>query len=287
MEKEDTPCSEGVNSIILERESVEIDHEKKVVSVVESLEKLSKNTKKFNIVMKNYKSIMDNLNNTKDDILKLETVHHKFVTNAEHKLRFHEYGIYIDDIYYQIKLLKLEYKCQEEIQNQNINKLYKDLFRLYNKIVQKVLSIKFENKQNNYNSTTSKEIKQKLFLERKPYYQKIKIYNEVTDNQINIDDCINLYTELESRLSDFLNSIQEIANSIMMAEEQKMDGLLLQTYLISLNSEKEKFLIEHEVFQKLLKGILANHMDVSNKYLERTINISKDIINDTEKIKSL
>ena len=184
-------------------------------------------------------------------------------------------------------MLKLEYKCQEEIQNQNINKLYKDLFRLYNKIVQKVLSIKFENKQNNYNSTTSKEIKQKLFLERKPYYQKIKIYNEVTDNQINIDDCINLYTELESRLSDFLNSIQEIANSIMMAEEQKMDGLLLQTYLISLNSEKEKFLIEHEVFQKLLKGILANHMDVSNKYLERTINISKDIINDTEKIKSL
>jgi hypothetical protein len=254
-------------------------------SLKSSSQLLSKNTKKFNVSIKNYKSVQDNLLNTKEDIVKLEKIHHKFVTNAENKLRFHEYGTYIDDIYYQIKLLKLEYVCQEEIQTQNINKLYKDLYRLYNKVVKKVLSIRIENTQANL--LGRREVNERFVSDRKPFYQKIKPFNEVKDIQINIDDCIILYSELETRLSDFLNAIQEIANSIMIAEEQKMDGLLLQTYLISLNSEKEKCLIEHEVFQKLLKGILMNHIDISIKYLERTNQISKEILNDTEKIKSI
>jgi len=292
-EKYNTFINDSSHSINLENSKIEINEEKSteqsklpsVDSLTHSTQLLSKNTKKFNLLIKNYKSIQENLFNTKDDISKLEKIHLKFVTNAENKVRFHEYGTYIDDIYYQIKLLKLEYGCQEEIQNQNIIKLYKDLYRLYNKVVKKVLSIRTENNQTNL--IGKKQIYEKNILDRKPFYQKIKPFNEITDNYINIDDCITLYSELETRLSDFLNSIQEIVNSIMVAEEQKMDGLLLQTYLISLNSEKEKCLIEHEVFQKLLKGILNSHMDVSIKYLDKTTKISKEIINDTEKIKSI
>lgn len=293
MEEDNTSMNDSSLSITLENSKIELIEEKRleqsklpsIDSLTHSTQLLSKNTKKFNLLVKNYKTIQDNLINTKEDISKLEKIHFKFVNHAENKLRFHEYGTYIDDIYYQIKLLKVEYACQEEIQKQNINKLYKDLYRLYNKVVKKVLSIRIENNHSDF--LGRKEIGEKFIFDRKPFYQKIKPFNEITDNHINIDDCITLYGELEARLSDFLNSIQEIVNSIMVAEEQKMDGLLLQTYLISLNSEKEKCLIEHEVFQKLLKGILTNHMDVSTKYLERTTKISKEILNDTEKIKSI
>lgn len=246
----------------------------------------SRNTKKFNKIIRNYKSIQDNLNNTYDDILKLEKIHYRFVSNAENKIRFHEYGTYIDDIFYQLRLLKIEYHSQLEIQNHNIGKLYKDLFRLYSKIIKKLISIKIEN--NNLTAMMDKkQIDDKIQSDRKQYFQKVKPFNEIADNYINLEDCSILYNELETRLGDLLNAIQDILNSIGIAEEQKLDGLLLQTYLISLNSEKEKSIIEREVFEKLLRGILISHIDISKKYLERTIKISKEIINDTEKIKNI
>ena len=106
-------------------------------------------------------------------------------------------------------------------------------------------------------------------------------------NFILIIHCIVLYNEVEIRLQDLLNSVQDISNAIKLAEDQTSDGLLLQTYLISLHGEKEKTLIEHDVFQKLLNGILLAHIDISKKYLDRTTTISKEIINDTEKLKIL
>jgi hypothetical protein len=249
---------------------------------------LTKSTKKFNKIIKNYKSIDDNLVNTLTDIQKLEKIHNKFVSNAENKVRFHEYGTYIDDIYYQLSLLKMEYNCQQNIQSQNITKLYKDIFRLYNKIVKKLISIKIENTNIDlYNNPLMDRShwNEKLVTEKKQYFNKVKPFNEISENHILIEDCIILFNEIESRLNDITNAIQDIMNAILNVEEQNLDGILLSTYLISLKSEKEKVEIEHNVYHKLLLGILNSHIDISNKYLERTNQISKEIINDKEKLK--
>ena len=253
------------------------------IEVVEDVD-INKNLQQFNKIVKNYRAITDNLINTSDDINKLEKIHNKFVSHAENKMRFHEYGTYIDDIYSQINVLKMEYQCQLTIQSMNINKFYKDLFRLYNKIVKKLISVRMEN--NNITLLIDKKhVQDKIQNEKKQFYTKIKQFNEVGDNNFSVDDCIVLYNEVEVRLQDLLNSVQDITNAIKMAEEQTSDGLLLQTYLISLNGEREKTLIEHDVFQKLLNGILYSHIDISKKYLERTNTISREIVNDTEKLK--
>jgi hypothetical protein len=250
----------------------------------ESDEDLNKNLDQFNKIVKNYRDIQDNLANTNDDINKLEKVHVKFVSHAENKIRFHEYGTYIDDIYYQINLLKMEYNCQQTIQTNNINKLYKDLYRLYNKIVKKLISVRMEN--NNITMLIDKKhVLEKMQQEKKQFFTKVKKFDELSDAVFIVDDCVTLYNEVELRLQELMNSIQDITNAIKITEEQTTDGLLLQTFLISLQGEKEKTIIEHDVFEKLLNGILLSHIDISKKYLNRTNIISKEIINDTEKLK--
>jgi hypothetical protein len=257
------------------------------VETTTNLLELPKNTKKFTKIIRNYKSIQDNLDNIQEDILKLEKIHSLFVSQVENKIRFREYGSYIDDIFYQLKLLKIEYDCQTKIHNNNIVKLYKDLYRLYSKVIKKLISMKLETNNQIVGSKVKKQLDEKIHIDKMQYFQKIKPFNEIADNHINIEDCITLYKEFDIRINDIVGSIQDILKSIDIAEEQKFDGLLLQTYLISMNSEKEKALIEKEVFEKLLKGILLCHIDISNKYLERTNKISKEIINDSEKIKDI
>jgi hypothetical protein len=67
-------------------------------------------------------------------------------------------------------------------------------------------------------------------------------------------------------------------------KEKFSEGLLLQTYLISLKGEKDKIIIEYNMFHKILKSTLLSHLDISTKYFNRTSIISKEIVNDTEKI---
>jgi hypothetical protein len=241
------------------------------------------NEEYFESILKNYKNIKSNLENINEDIEKLEKVHFNFVNNAENKLRFHEYGVYIDDIYYQIKLLKMEYTNQMNIQMHNINKMYKDLYRLYYKVVKKLISIHIEN-SNLTPLIDKKHVNDKIVNEKKQYFSKIKIFNEISNDNYSIEDCECIYIELESRLDELVRTVDNINNIINNVKEKFSEGLLLQTYLISLKGEKDKIIIEYNMFHKILKSTLLSHLDISTKYFNRTSVISKEIVNDTEKI---
>jgi hypothetical protein len=171
------------------------------------------NEEYFESILKNYKNIKSNLENINEDIEKLEKVHFNFVNNAENKLRFHEYGVYIDDIYYQIKLLKMEYTNQMNIQMHNINKMYKDLYRLYYKVVKKLISIHIEN-SNLTPLIDKKHVNDKIVNEKKQYFSKIKIFNEISNDNYSIEDCECIYIELESRLDELVRTVDNINNII-------------------------------------------------------------------------
>lgn len=288
----DTPINNDikVNDDIKDNDDI---HNKKDIIInidknLNTIRKEEKNNNQFNEeqfekLLKNYKTIKNNLDNIQEDIDKLEKVHFNFVNNVENKLRFHEYGVYIDDIFYQIKLLKLEYSNQSNIQIHNINKMYKDFFRLYSKIVKKLISIHIEN-SNLTPLIDKKHVSDKIINEKKQYFSKIKIFNEISNDNYTIDDCECIYTELESRLDELVRTVDNIKNIINNVKEKYSEGLLLQTYLISLSGEKDKIVIEYNMFNRLLKSTLASHLDISTKYLNRTETISKEIINDTEKL---
>jgi hypothetical protein len=254
------------DNIVYQVEPVEVKEDKNMV----------KAKKRFHDILHNYKSIQTNIDNMQDDIEKLEKIHQKFVLNSENKLSFHEFSSYVDDIFYQINLLRTEHCCQTKIQLQNVNKFYKDLYRLFNRIVKKIISRKTE-----YKSA------EKIIAERKNYFIKIKPFNEISENYIHIDECSILFTEIELRISEFCNTIQEISQSILNTEEQRHEGVLLSTFLISLKTEKEKAQIEHDHFKKLLIGILNSHLKISSKYLERTTQISQEVTNDESPVAKL
>jgi hypothetical protein len=244
------------------------------------------NEEQFEKIVKNYKAIKNNLDNIHEDIEKLEKIHFNFVNNVENKLRFHEYGVYIDDIFYQIKLLKIEHNNQLNIHDNNLNKMYKDFFRLYSKIVKKLISIHIEN-SNLTPLIDKKHVTDKIVNEKKQYFSKIKIFNEISNDNYSIDDCECIYTELESRLDELVRTVDNIKNIINNVKEKYSEGLLLQTYLISLTGEKDKIIIEYNMFHRLLKSTLSSHLDISTKYLNRTETIAKEIINDTEKLNKM
>jgi hypothetical protein len=177
----------------------------------------------------------------------------------------------------------MEYTNQMNIQMHNINKMYKDLYRLYYKVVKKLISIHIEN-SNLTPLIDKKHVNDKIVNEKKQYFSKIKIFNEISNDNYSIEDCECIYIELESRLDELVRTVDNINNIINNVKEKFSEGLLLQTYLISLKGEKDKIIIEYNMFHKILKSTLLSHLDISTKYFNRTSVISKEIVNDTEKI---
>ena len=86
---------------------------------------------KFNVIIENYKGILNNITNISDDIKKLEHVHNMYINTG--KLDMLNNSIYVDDIKHQIDIIKIEYDYMSVMFQKNLNKFYRDLFKLYNK----------------------------------------------------------------------------------------------------------------------------------------------------------
>ncbi len=99
---------------------------------------------KFSVIIVNYKEMLKNITNISDDIKKLEHVHNMYINSG--KLDMLNNSIYVDDIKHQIDIIKIEYDYMSVMVQKNLNKFYRDLFKLYNKIVKNLLTIYKENK---------------------------------------------------------------------------------------------------------------------------------------------
>ena len=102
---------------------------------------------KYDSIISNYKSLIENLSNISSDIKKLENIHNAYINNDD--MSSLNFSIYVDDIKHQINLTKMEYKYISDVLYLNLNKFYRDLFKLYTKIVRNLLDIYKENKDGN------------------------------------------------------------------------------------------------------------------------------------------
>ena len=94
----------------------------------------------FKIIFDNYNTIIEQLNNIVHDIQKLETVHKLYISNSQ--LDNLNYSTYVDDIKHQINIINREYNYLNDINTMNLNKFYRDLFKLYTKIIKILLILK-------------------------------------------------------------------------------------------------------------------------------------------------
>jgi len=267
---------------------------------------------KFNIIVSNYRSIMKNITNVSDDIKKLENVHGMYINSG--KLDMLNNSIYVDDIKYQIDIIKIEYDYMTKIYQNNINKFYRDLFKLYNKVIKHLLTVYKENKdiiiriwnnnekiegETNDFRKLKKVIKviadstrtsgsfasdSKIFEEiKKKHYSKIKLYDELdTIHNYHLDDVIIIFQELELRLNDLTLSKELIKINLLDVKHKTDKGILGQTFVMDLNGRVDRIQIDYSIIVKLLESIINIHFTLSNKYNKLSLTIANSVSYDED-----
>jgi hypothetical protein len=269
-------------------------------------------TENFNIIVGNYKNIHKNITNIGHDLKKLENIHSIYISNGNFDMLNH--SIYVDDIKHQIEIIKIEFEYMSNIFQKNLNKLYRDLFKLYNKTVRNLMIIYKENKDiviriwnNNekIDGETSefKKLKKvikiisdttksggthasdsKIFEEiKKKHYSKIKLYDEMEMNHIyNLDDIILIYNELELRLIDLNLSKELIKINLLDVKNKTARGILGQTFIMDLNGKIERINIDYKIISKLLGSIMNIHLSISTKYKNLSYTIASSVSYDED-----
>jgi len=274
---------------------------------------------KFNKIVENYKNLNDNLKNIYNDIKKLENVHNTYINNDE--MSSLNYSTYVDDIRHQINITNIEYIYLSDVLNLNLNKFYRDLFKLYSKIIRTTLDIFKENKDiviKIWNSSDKisnethefKKIKKsirliadatrinsfithdnKIFEEiKKKWFTNIKIYNELEKDIFDISNIITIYNELHKRLEELLLSKELIKYNLDDIKFKADKGILTQTFVMDLNGKIDRIKIDYKIVVQILESILNIHLTISDRanniggLLANYINYDEDSIdNDVKK----
>ena len=266
----------------------------------------------FNIIIANYKNILKNNTNICHDLKKLENIHGIYINSGNLDMLNH--SIYVDDIKHQIEIIKIEFEYISNIYQKNLNKLYRDLFKLYNKIVKNLMIIYKENKDiviriwnnNDKNNTETSDFKKlkkvlkiisdttktsgtyatesKIFEEiKKKYYSKIKLYDEMEiSHTYNLDDISLIYNELELRLIDLNLSKELVKINLLDVKNKTARGILGQTFIMDLNGKIERINIDYKINTKLLDSIMNIHLTISTKYKELSYTIANSVSYDED-----
>ena len=252
-------------------------------------------TEKYNKIIDNYKSIHSNLKNISEDIKVLEGIHNVYINSID--LSSLNYSIYVDDIKHQINITKNEYDYINNTFDLNIDKFYRDLFKLYNKVTKIILNIFKENRDmvvKIWNSSEKilseshefKKLKKsiklisenvrspipitndnKIFDEiKKQFYSNIIIYNDVGVNKYDIKDIINIYENLTKRLDELYLSKELIKMNMLDIQNKTNKGVLGQTVVMDLNGKSDRIMIDYSIIVKILESIIDIHTTLSDKY---------------------
>ena len=247
----------------------------------------------FNKINNYYEQTSHNLENMANDLEKLNNTHLFYIKSISEENSnmylnnnsFH-YSVYIDDIFYQKKILSMEYECMLNIYNLNIDKFYRDLYKLYLKIVKLLVNVIHENnklitKINGIDNVKSNV--QNIEDIRRKFLYDIKIYKESDSFQkFNSDDIKKIFHAIIKRNSDIQEYIKEIRKHISIVDKKVNKGMLIETFKISFNGNIDSLILENNLYSKILESIISNHHNVSKKYYIRTKNISDEVTFDED-----
>lgn len=257
---------------------------------------LTEISEKYNKIIENYESIHANLKNIFDDIKTLEGIHNIYINSID--MSSLNYSIYVDDIKHQINITQNEHDYINNTYLMNIEKLYRDLFKLYNRVTKIILSIFKENKDTIvkiWNSseksvsethdfkkfkkairTLSENVRapmpiindNKIFEEiKKQYYSEIRIYNELNNyHKYDLNDVIVIFNNLIKRFEELELSKELIKMSINDIKNKTDKGVLGQTFVMDLNGKSDRITVDYNILLKLLESIIGIHTSLSEKY---------------------
>jgi hypothetical protein len=258
---------------------------------------------KYKKIIDNYRNYNLNIKNINDDIKNLENIHHVYINSGD--MSSVNYSVYVDDIKHQINITRLEYDYINNIYILNVEKLYRDLFKLYTRITKLLLNIFKENKDTiirlwkstdkfSYESTEFKKLKkniriladnarsnnpstndEKIFDEiKKQYYVNIIIYNEMYNaHNYTIDDVVIIYENLMKRFEELILSRELITLNLIDLQSKTEKGILGQTFVMDLNGKSDRIKVDYAIMVKLLESTITMNLNLAEKYN----NVSKQI----------
>lgn len=262
---------------------------------------------KYKAIIEKYKQYIINIKNVNEDIKKLESVHHIYINSAD--MSSLNYSIYVDDIKHQINITRIEYDYINNIYVMNIEKFYRDLFKLYNRITKLLLIIFKDNKdiiikiwksseRINYESSEFKRLKKsikvlsdnsrsnnpitndnKIFDEiKKQYYHDLKIYNELEINQsFDLGDIYKIHEYLLKRIDELYLSKELVQINLLDIQSKTEKGILGQTFVMDLNGKNDRIKVDFNIMIKLYESILDIHLTLAEKYNNISSIISKQV----------
>jgi hypothetical protein len=272
---------------------------------------------KYNKIISNYKNIKFNIQNIYNDIKKLEGVHNVYINSND--LSSLNSSIYVDDIKHQINVTEIEYEYVEKIYNKNLDKFYRDLFKLYNRITKLLLTVYRENRhiiikiwnsheKITYNSDDFKKLKKsikliadsartsinintddKIFDEiRRYFYRDIIIYNELYNKQnIDLENIVKLFDLLKLRLDELKYSKEFISINLDDIQHKTDKGILGQTFIMDLYGKNNRIIVDYNILITILESIINMQMSISEKYNNFSQIIAEQVNYDDETSESL
>ena len=263
--------------------------------------------KKYKKLVDNYKNYNENIRNINDDIKNLENIHHIYINSGD--LSSVNYSVYVDDIKHQINITRVEYNYINNIYKLNLEKLYRDFFKLYTRITKILLNIFKENKDTiirlwksndkfAYDSIEFKKFKKnikaladnarsnnpltnddKIFDEiKKQYYINIIIYNDMNNtHNYDIDDVIIIYENLIKRFEELILSRELIALNLIDLQSKTEKGILGQTFVMDLNGKSDRIKVDYSIMVKLLESTIIMNLNLAEKYNKVSKTISDEV----------
>lgn len=263
--------------------------------------------KKYKKLVDNYKNYNENIRNINDDIKNLENIHHIYINSGD--MSSVNYSVYVDDIKHQINITRVEYNYINNIYKLNLEKLYRDFFKLYTRITKILLNIFKENKDTiirlwksndkfAYDSVEFKKFKKnikaladnarsnnpssnddKIFDEiKKQYYINIIIYNDMNNtHNYDIDDVIIIYENLIKRFEELILSRELIALNLIDLQSKTEKGILGQTFVMDLNGKSDRIKVDYSIMVKLLESTITMNLNLAEKYNKVSKTISEQV----------
>jgi len=205
------------------------------------------------------------------------------------KAKGYDVGTSLDTLGFQGDSLKIDYEFFVHMKSVYIKKLYGDLFKYCDGIIEEALQI--EDIPANF---TRAEIKLRKFRNMVPYPPKMVRNNAAHDSEGNLipdmvaeipdplakydmNEIFSLINCTTSNLRELADDIATFSQRIINAKEKESRGFSVGNLIMNLESQKTKLTLEFESYIIRLTKFLNQNKNFSNRCLKRIILISSEI----------
>lgn len=231
------------------------------------------------------------IGNLASDILSIKDFEKEMLYDKE---RGYDVGTSLDTLGFQKESLQIDYDFFVHMKDVYIKKLYGDLYRYCNNIIDSALNI-----EEIPNGFAKEDIKKRKFRNMIAYPPPLIDNPAAKDNDGNVIDGISLKIEdptakydmneifalincTTSNLRELADDIGTFSQRITNAQEKESRGFSVGNLIMNLESQKQKLTLEFSSYIERLTKFLDQNKNFSGRCLKRIQLISSEIVTSEE-----